>query len=252
MSIVQTGHNGTEDSFEAVSTRRGKRARLAELAKRLHLRGRNHCSHCPSGLDELDRALGGGFALPGVHELIAPTPGSPARSIAMRLAANAADNRHWIIYIDTAGDFYPPAAARMGVPLGRMIVIRTTRTLDALWVCEQALRCGAVAAVVLTLRDIEPHVSRRLQLAAEAGGTLGLLIRTEDRGGHTFACTRLRLDPCLGETDARRLRVSVLKVRERSPTAPFEMELHDEAGVVSPHAVSAERPGAARRRTAAG
>ncbi len=250
MSIIENDRGRVENFLSPAV--RGKRAQLAELAERLQDRGRRNLSYCPSGLSELDRALGGGFALPGVHELVAPASGSPARSIALRVAARAAQARDWIIYIDTSGDFYPPAAARMGVPLGQMIVIRARRTLDALWVCEQALRCGAVAAVVLTLRNIEPHASRRLQLAAEAGGTLGLLIRTEDRGGHTFASTRLRLDPCLGDTDARRLRVSVLKVRERSPTAPFELELHDEEGIVPPYAVSAERSSAAGRWTAAG
>jgi protein ImuA len=101
----------------------------------------------------------------------------------------------WVFYIDTGGDFYPPAAAQLGLSLERLLVIRTQRTADALWVCEQALRCKAIAAVVLPIRTVDARVSRRLQLAAETGGGLGFLLRSELRGGHTFAATRLRLDP---------------------------------------------------------
>jgi cell division inhibitor SulA len=160
----------------------------------------------------------------------------------------------WILYIEeqTAPDFYPPAAAQWDVPLGRLIVVRTRGVFDALWVCEQALRCGAVAAVVLSLRHLESHVSRRLQLAAEAGGGLALLIRTEDRAGHTFAASRLRIEPVpvAADTEARRVRISVLKLREGRPPPPFEMDLYDAPDALPAHAVSVDRPRAARQRTA--
>jgi hypothetical protein len=104
----------------------------------------------------------------------------------------------WVFYIDTGGDFYPPAAAQLGLPLERLLVVRAKRNADALWVCEQALRCQAVAVVVLPVRTIDTYASRRLQLAAETGGGLGFLLRSDARGGHTFAATRLRLDPLPG------------------------------------------------------
>ena len=113
---------------------------------------------------------------------------------------NAHDPGHpcstkWVFYIDTAGDFYPPAVVQLGLPLERLLVIRTKRNADALWICEQTLRCKAVAAVVLPIRTIDAYVSRRLQLAAETGGGLGFLLRSDARRGHTFAATRLQIDP---------------------------------------------------------
>ena len=45
------------------------------------------------------------------------------------------------------------------------------------WVIEQVLRCPAVAAVVADAGECTPVGSRRLQLAAEAGGGYGLLAR---------------------------------------------------------------------------
>jgi cell division inhibitor SulA len=92
----------------------------------------------------------------------------------------APERQRWIFYIDRTGDFYPPAAAQLGVPLGQLLVVRVTRPTEVLWVCEQALRCRAVAAVIAPLPSIDSYASRRLQLAAEAGGGLGLLILEAD------------------------------------------------------------------------
>lgn len=190
--------------------------RLAALAEQI----RRHCTpaparwpRCPSGLAALDAALGGGFARGAIHELLAPWGGAAAHTVALLTATRAADRQRWIFYIDTRQDFYPPGAAQLGVPLERLVVIRAVARSDALWVCEQTLRCRSVAAVVLPLRSLEAYASRRLQLAAEAGGNLGLLVGSDEAGGRTFAATRLRFEPLVGEPGTRRMSVSILKLR---------------------------------------
>ncbi|MCG3127821.1 MAG: hypothetical protein CHACPFDD_02693 [Phycisphaerae bacterium] len=229
-----------------------------------------------SGYAALDHALGGGFQTAAIHELLAPVDGAAAHTVALSAALQAlhsgdspmtgARGDGCVLYLDSGGDFYPPAAVRVGLPLDRLIVIRPRCAADLLWVCEQALRCALVAALVATPHHMDAYVSRRLQLAAEAGGTLGLLIRTHAAGGSTFAATRVRFDPLAarvstgvrgtpredGGTDVRRLLVSVLKVRERKPAEPFVLELSDAAGDVYPHAVSVDRSGLSLRRIAAG
>jgi len=187
-----------------------------------------------------------------VHELLAPVDGAPVRSVALLAAGRAAGEHRWILYVDTGGDFYPPGAAQLGVPLERLLVVRAARRVDALWVSEQALRCRAVAAVVLPVRRVDAYISRRLQLAAESGGGLGLVIQSEPRPGHTFAASRLRLDPLLGEAETRRVLVSVLKLREGRPPEPFVLELPDAAGAVRAHAGSGERAGQTRRSVVVG
>ncbi|TWT40018.1 hypothetical protein RAS1_44110 [Phycisphaerae bacterium RAS1] len=172
---------------------RGPAATLAELAeqiRRLHRPADKR--RCPTGLAALDRALGGGLAMGTIHELVTPLEAAPARTIALLTVIHAPPGG-WILYFDTTLDFYPPAAARLGVPLERLLVIRTARQADVLWACEQALRCASVAAVVLPVRSMDPAVSRRLQLAAEAGGGIGLIIR-RDGTGPTFAATRIRVE----------------------------------------------------------
>lgn len=255
--------------------RRPELAALAERVRQLQATRRPALKPCPTGLTKLDAALGGGFARGCIHELLAPAEGAPARSLALWAAARCVlggpeprqaeipGSRKWVFYLDTVGDFYPPGAAQFGLPLKHLLVVRTPRTADALWVCEQTLRCKVVAAVVLPIRTVDPYVSRRLQLAAETGGGLGFLLRPENRSGHTFAATRLRIDPlpckdptpCLARDGAsvldslpgnaparldpspgmdadsdgiyapRRVRVTLLKLRDGRPTEPFELAL---------------------------
>ena len=134
----------------------------------------------------------------------------------------------WLLYVDAADDLYPPAAAVLGVPLSRLLVIRVRRALDVQWICEQALRCAAVAAVIAPAARLDAYASRRLQLAAEASGSLGLLLRSDEPRGHTFAASRLRIDPAPSSTGDMCVRVAVLKVREGRPAEPFVMTLSDE------------------------
>jgi len=227
-------------------------ARLAAQLRRFRAERQGVLRRCPTGLPPLDAALGGGFVLGALHELLVSAEGAAANSLALLAATRAAESNRWILYLDARADFYPPAAARLGVPLDRLLVIRAVRSADLLWICEQALGCRSIAAVIAPLRRLEGAASRRLQLAAEAGGSLGLLIHPGEAGGPTFSATRLRLEPLAGDDPARRLRISVLKVREGSLVEPFVLELPDAAGDVRPYALSGHGPGATRRHVAAG
>ncbi len=258
-------------------------ADLAEQVRRISSRGACSLPPCPSGLMALDTALGGGFSRAAVHELLAPCEGAVARSVALLTAAGAAKDGCWICYIDTTLDFYPPGAAQLGLPLERLLVIRTSRSADALWACEQSLRCRSVAAVVMPLPHLDSYVSRRLQLAAEAGRNLGLLIcqptgrqrratETEpgvchSRGGATFAASRLRFDPLpvkrlsghslengVGAGRGfRRTSVAILKLRGAAPGQAVVLELPDGpwlSGNQSAGAELAARPEAQPERPA--
>jgi len=224
------------------------RARLAELTRQiasLRFHWRVPSRYCPTGVAWLDTALGGGLLTAAVHELIAASDSAPAYSLAMRVAAQAAVGGKWIVYIDTTRDLYPPALLALGVPLGRLIVVRSGYGAEAFWAAEQSLRCHAVAAVLLPLRNSDPLSVRRLQLAAETGGGIGLLICAGLSGGATFAASRLRLDCLPGRGVARRVRITVLKQRAagQSPD-PLIVEWPDAADPMSAYAVSVDRSSA--------
>jgi hypothetical protein len=148
-----------------------------------------------------------------------PDPCSPIpdpRSLAAECDAHTTTGRPWIFYIDTLGWLYPPGAAQLGVPLERLIVLRGVHGAAALWAAEQVLRCRAVAAMILPVQQLDATAARRLQLAAEHGGGLGLLLRRQAEGvaGATFAATRLRFDSLPMPTSEPHTRVTVLKQRD--------------------------------------
>ncbi|MGD8450379.1 MAG: hypothetical protein PVJ57_01050 [Phycisphaerae bacterium] len=198
---------------------------LVEQVRRRYGAQARKGKRCASGLAALDAALGGGFMQGAIHELLDSGTRAAARSVALLAAGRAAEEGRWIFYIDTQQDFYPPAAAQLSVPLERLIVLRVSRRAEALWAFEQSLRCPGVGAAVLPLRRLEMQLSRRLQLAAEAGGSLGLLLSREVDSGFTFVTSRLRLEPQADAGRGRRVRVTVLKQRDGPADRQLELVL---------------------------
>ncbi len=196
-----------------------------------------------------DAALGGGLPRAAVHELLAGTTAAPTRTIAFRLALRCLRDRSvfnapctnaksrprpgpaapmaggWLLYLDSEPDLHPPALQRLGVPLERLLVVRVQRRSAAQWVCELALRCSAIAAVIANLPGLDANRSRRLQLAAEEHGTLGLILRPDRPRSGTFAFSRLRVDCLPGTGGTRSAMVTVEKLREATPPHPFSIRL---------------------------
>src|ERR1700692_4828665 len=85
----------------------------------------------------------------------------------------------WLVWIAPPHEPYAPALAQQGIELGRLLVVRPTTATEALWAAEQALSSGVCAAVLLWLKGTDDRWLRRLKLAAEAGGALGVLFRPE-------------------------------------------------------------------------
>ncbi|MCH8149421.1 MAG: hypothetical protein IH987_15805 [Planctomycetes bacterium] len=104
------------------------------------------------------------------------------------------DDRRYLVVVDTGNDFYPPAARQHGIELDRLIVVRVRRREEAFWVVDQALRCRAVAVVIAALPQLDDRQSRRLQLAAESTGGIGLILRSARRRTKSFAAVRMRVE----------------------------------------------------------
>lgn len=132
-----------------------------------------------SGCPGLERLLPGGGYEPGcLVEWFYSGAGGAAGSLAMLSAIPAVREGQALVIIDWNHTFYPPAAAALGADLKRLVVVRPTSREDGWWSLDQALRCTAVGAVWSELPDeMDDRLARRLQLAAETGGTLGMLIR---------------------------------------------------------------------------
>lgn len=144
--------------------------------------------------------------------------------------------------IDWQNEFYPPGAAELGLDLRQLVILRPASREDALWTAEQALRCPGVSVVVIwneltAQRRSADHVLRRFQLAAEVGGSLGILLRPESvRKQACWSDVRLSVrTPPRSPTPFRLQRVTLdlLHCRGHLPDTSLELELDHETGAVS-------------------
>ncbi len=151
------------------------RARLARGSAAQGTRPR--ISLCP----EIDATLPEG-GLPGacLHEILAAEPGAATGFATLLLArAQALNPSGSVLWISQDPDAYPQGLARLGLAPQHLVLVRAPRAQDALWATEEAARCPAVAATLLhsPLREgPDMTACRRLQLAAETGGGLTVLL----------------------------------------------------------------------------
>ncbi|MEM9838964.1 MAG: hypothetical protein AAF830_07380 [Pseudomonadota bacterium] len=107
--------------------------------------------------------------------------------LAIALAA-AGGRAVWIVRFGT-GEPYTHGLSAFMDP-GQLLFVHVHEVKDALWAAETALRSSSVSSVLVELpRPTSLTESRRLQLAAEAGGTLGLIYGPEHQQP-TAATTR--------------------------------------------------------------
>jgi len=104
------------------------------------------------------------------------------------------------------------ANARDRLLLERSLFIDPPDDGTRLWTIDLALRCDAVTAVIADGRGLSMPQTRRLQLAAEAGGALVLLARPpEEEAELSAAMTRWRIAPAPSSTDRPRWSIELLR-----------------------------------------
>ncbi|MFI4890094.1 MAG: translesion DNA synthesis-associated protein ImuA [Steroidobacterales bacterium] len=139
----------------------------------------------PTGSRSLDMRLpGGGWPAASLVEVLIDATGLgevqlflPA--LVQSQQRTAAGDVPWLVWIAPPHEPYAPALAQQGIELDRLLIVRPTTATEALWAAEQALGSGVCAAVLLWLKGSDDRWLRRLKLAAEAGGALGVLFRPE-------------------------------------------------------------------------
>lgn len=186
-----------------------------------------------TGAPPLDQLLPhGGLVRGSLTEWLSAQPGSGAMTLALLAAREAAREEGLIVVSDRTGQFHPPAAAALGFDLSRLIVFRAANAADEIWALDQSLRCRGVAAAWANLERLRENDFRRLQLAAESGGTLGLLMRpAKVRGQPSWSDVQLLVQPHAAKSH-RQLSVEVLRVRHASPGAVVTLQIDDVTGEV--------------------
>ncbi len=71
---------------------------------------------------------------------------------------------------------YAPALQAAGIDLNYLLIIEQSEPGDAAWAAEKCLRHAAAAMVLFCLPSIDTRHIRRLQIAADKGRSLGVLL----------------------------------------------------------------------------
>ena len=202
--------------------------------------------------------LGLAWRAGGLAEFVGAQPSG--LMLAAALAARAGNGT--VLVVDPAGQVSAAGLAGLGIPLDRLLFVRPGATgrlttnqsrgtggNAALWATEQALRCNGLTATLALLDRLDTTAARRLKLAAEAGGGLGLLVRSGLPREPPFADVRLIVRPVRSEaSETLRPRLELEAVYQRNGREGVRclVEFTADARLVSV-ASQLARPAAARR-----
>lgn len=184
-----------------------------------------------TGWPPLDALLpAGGLRRGALVEWLAAGPGSGAAMLAWGTAQQAVQAGGAIVVLDRRRRVYPPALAAWGVDLERVIFVQPENAQDESWAWDQALRCPGVAAVWGWVERLDSRLFRRWQLAAEASGCVGLLLRPCGvRDQPTWAEVRWWVEPRPAAA-GRRMRVELLRCRGAGGKRSVELVLDEWTG----------------------
>ncbi len=217
----------------------------------------------PFGIKAIDQHLPkGGLALGALHEVAGGGNGAIDGAAAALFAARARGQVLWCV---TRQELFAPAIAQAGL-LPDRVYVEAGDEPSVLTCFEEGLRHGALGAVVAEVAGLSMTASRRLHLAAEGSGVIGIAIRRWRRQREatdfeqlTAAVTRWRVStlpstplPMPGVGRARwQLELLRCQAAER---ANFEVEACDAKGrlALPSDPVHGSRPKEIKRHRAAG
>src|SRR4051812_5427822 len=160
-----------------------------------------------TGVPEIDAALPkGGLKTGATHEWFAPPIDGPETArghwyppltilahLATKAGAGSDSAAGLLVWV---GRRCWPMPAALGGAAERSLFVDPDCDDARFWAIDQALRCPGVGAVIADASRLDMAGSRRLQLAAEAGGTVALLARpSHERGVISAAETRWMVRP---------------------------------------------------------
>lgn len=185
--------------------RGGTLSHLRRQMEDLTLRQVTHRPALPFGLPDLDGHLpSGGLRCGALHEVgEAGLSAEHAALSALFAAAIVARLPGLVLWCLRGRDLFAPALVGVGLCPTRVVFAETWTDAEVLPVMEEGLRHRGLAAVVGEASRLGLTASRRLQLAAERGGALAVVIRRHRRAAGqseagdepSAALTRWRVSP---------------------------------------------------------
>jgi protein ImuA len=152
----------------------------------------------PFSIPEIDSRLPGcGLARGGIHDVVGDLPAITGFLAA--LLGRQKVLRH-LLWVMPHAEVFAPGLAQFGLDHRRLMLACARRGDDRLWAAEEALRDSGMNTVVAEIDDADLTETKRLQLAAEASGGIGFLIRRRHQA--SAALTRWLIEPA-GSMDSR-------------------------------------------------
>jgi len=155
------------------------------------------------GLGPLKEAFPqGAFPLGAVHEFLSTgaEETSATAGFMAGMLSSLMGTKGTLLWVSSRRTLFPPALKAFGLAPDRFIFADIQRERDVLWAMDEALKCGALTAVVGEVHELSFTASRRLQLAVEQSHVTGFVLRhSRGRGINTTACvSRWRIAPLPG------------------------------------------------------
>ena len=145
-----------------------------------------------TGDKKLDNILpGGGWPKKGLVEVINQYHGIGELQLLIPLMLSVIKQGKWILWVCPPHIVYAPALQQAGIDTDQILVVdKAVPCKDALWSMERALRSNNCGLVLTWQTWLSVKVLRRLQLAAETGGTLGFIFKSRD---NKYSPSRMRI-----------------------------------------------------------
>lgn len=180
--------------------------RLVERIREVEARGGGESGALTTGWASVDSVLPqGGLRRDATHEVVSgdversatPSMGraawEPPIALLRHFAVVNAASEGWTVWIGRRVWPYGPALGALAIT--RTLCIDPPDLGARDWVLDAALRCPGLVVVADASR-LDAAASRRVQLAAEAGGSVGFLARPSwERGEISFASSRWLVAP---------------------------------------------------------
>lgn len=171
--------------------------------------GRHSPRGMTTGYPQLDGILPEhGWPRNSLIEVVTSHWGIGELKLLLPLMKSITEQKRYLLWVCPPYIPYAPALVGAGVDINYIIIIKPEVSCkDALWSMEKALQSEACGLVLAWLSWLPNGVVRRLQLAAQNSGSLGVLFRQRN-DKNSPAALRLQL-----HSSANGVHVQVLKAR---------------------------------------
>ena len=172
-NVTDSDDRGSDVNIEELLLSGASLWRASDIGKR---------SHNGTGYVNLDNILpGGGWPKKGLVEIINQHYGVGELQLLIPLMRSIIKQGKSILWVSPPHIVYAPALLQAGIDTERILVVDETASCkNALWSIEKALRSKDCGLVLTWQTWLSFKVLRRLQIAAENGGTLGFIFKRRD------------------------------------------------------------------------